>query len=867
MNWWKALLRKNDAPLDSELRFHIGKLTEDKIIAGLAPEEARRQALLEFGSPELLKEELRDVYRFMPVEHTIANLKSAVRFIRKSPSFAAVVILTLALGIGGNSAVFSAIDAILLKPLPFPESARLMTLHQLNPKLKSAETFVAPIRIEDWNRMNTTFQAITGYYTDDVTDTSGFLPEKETLAWVAPRFLQVWGIAPVLGRDFSSEELTAGGPAAVLISERFWRRRFAGDPNAVGKQLRIGNGSFRIAGVMPASFLFPVSDVDLWSPIPPHSNGFREQRDATWYTAIGRLKPGVTRAQAQANLAVVQAALGKQFPKSDADLSVALEPLKEQTIGGVRRSLWVLFAAVSLVLLIACTNIAALLLARTTDRQQEIAVRYSLGASRTSVMAQLLTETLVLALLGSACGAFLAWGASHFLRALAKSLPRAGEVTLDWRLILYTFGCALVATLLSGLFPAIHATRRSLSSAMAHGGRTQVSAKSPIQWLLVGIQVALAVTLLVGAGLLLRSFQELGRVSAGFDYSHILTMHVSGSWAETANMKTLTSRIDRTLDVLRAMPGVEAAATAGSLPGVPGRQQIQLNIVEQKADQDHKIMAISPFVSASYFAVTRIPLLAGQPCQTMATSRSVMVNRSFADAYLPAGRGIGRHIEFPLGNSAGEIFSGEIRGIVADARDGGLNRAPAPTVYWCVSAPRPDPNYLIRTRLEPMTMADVIRRKMYSLEPGRSVFDISTLEQHLSDSFDENRLRTLLLSLFALMAISLACVGLYGTLSYFVSVRRREVGLRLALGALPGEIIRRFLFHGLGVSLLGCAAGLVLAAASTRVLAGMLYGVGALDVATFAGVTLLVATVAAFASLFPALRAARLEPMQVLRED
>jgi putative ABC transport system permease protein len=867
MNWWKALLRKNDAPLDSELRFHIDKLTEDKIMAGLTPEEARRQALLEFGSPEPLKEELRDVYRFMPVEHAIANLKSAVRFIRKSPSFAVVVILTLALGIGGNSAVFSAIDAILLKPLPFPESDELMTLHQLNPKLKSAETFVAPVRIEDWNRMNTTFQAVTGYYTDDVTDTSGSLPEKETLAWVAPRFLQVWGIAPVLGRDFSSEELTAGGPAVVLISDRFWRKRFAADPNAVGKQLRIGSGSFRIAGVMPASFLFPVSAVDLWSPIPPHSNGSPERRDATWYTGIGRLKPGVTRAQAHANLAVVQAALGKQFPKSDADLSIALVPLKEQTIGGTRRSLWILFAAVSLVLLIACTNIAALLLARTTDRQQEIAVRYSLGASRASVMAQLLTETLVLALLGSACGAFLAWGASHFLGALAKSLPRAGEVTLDWRLILYTFGCALVATLLSGLFPAIHATRRSLSSVMAHGGRTRVSAKSPIQWLLVGIQVALAVTLLVGAGLLLRSFQELGRVSAGFDYSHILTMHVSGSWAETANMKTLTGRIDRTLDVLRAMPGVEAAATAGSLPGVPGRQQIQLNIVEQKADQDHKIMAVSPFVSAGYFAVTRIPLLAGEPCRTMATSRSVMVNRSFADAYLPAGRGIGRHIEFPLGNSAGEIFSGEIRGIVADARDGGINQAPAPTVYWCESAPRPDPNYLIRTRLEPMAMADAIRRKMHSLEPGRSVFDISTLEQHLSDSFGENRLRTLLLSLFALTAISLACVGLYGTLSYFVSVRRREVGLRLALGALPGEIIRRFLFQGLGVSLLGCAAGLVLAAASTRVLSGVLYGVGALDVATFAGVTLLVATVAAFASLFPALRAARLEPMQVLRED
>ncbi|HMF75256.1 MAG TPA: FtsX-like permease family protein, partial [Bryobacteraceae bacterium] len=472
-------------------------------------------------------------------------------------------------------------------------------------------------------------------------------------------------------------------------------------------------------------------------------------------------------------------------------------------------------------------------------------------------------------LLGSACGLFVAWGALSALRALAKSLPRIGEVTLDWRIAVYTLGCALAATLLSGLFPAIHATRRNLAAAMAQGGRTQVSARNPVQWLLVGVQVALAVTLLVGAGLLLRSFRELQRVPAGFDYSHILTMHVSGSWAETGNMKALTSRIDRTLNALRAMPGVEAAATTAILPGVPSKVQTELNIVEQKTNQDRKIIADSRFVSAGYFAVTHIPLLAGEPCRMTAYSPvvSVAVNRSFADTYLRAGQAIGHHIEFPLAGFDSGMQPGEIRGIVADAREGGLNKAPVPTVYWCLSAPLPSPNYLIRTRLEPMAMAGAIRRKLHSLEPGRSVFDISTLEEHLNDAFGENRLRTLLLSLFALTAVSLACVGLYGTLSYFVSVRRREVGLRLALGALQGEIVRRFLFQGLGVTLIGCAAGLLLAAASTRLLSGMLYGVGALDGATFAGVTLLVAMVAAFASLIPALRAARLEPMRVLREE
>ncbi len=747
-----------------------------------------------------------------------------------------------------------------------------MTLHQSNPKVKSPETYVAPVRLEDWNRLNTSFQAIAGYYTDDVTDTSGSLPEKETLAWVSPRFLEVWGVSPLLGSDFTAEELRAGGPASILISERFWRRRFAAAPNAVGKQLRIGKNSFRVAGVLPAAFRFPASgglfsNVDLWSPIAPHSTGFPERRDATWYITIGRLKSNVTPAQALADIARLQAALGKQFPKTDADLRITLEPLKEQTIGGVRRSLWILFAAVSLVLLIACTNIAALLLARSSGREQEIAIRYSLGASRASVILQLLTETLVLALLGSAGSLLVGWSLSHFLQTLAKGLPRIGEVTLDWRIAAYTFACALAATLLSGLFPAMHATRRTLASHLATGGRTQVSARNPVQWLLVGVQVALAVTLLVGAGLLLRSFQELGRVRPGFDYSHILTMHVSGSWAETQDMKKLTSRIDNTLNALRALPGVEAVATSSSLPGVPSKVQTELRIVEQSADHSRLILADSRFVSAGYFAAMRIPLLAGEPCQASPSGHlTVAVNRSFASAYLPAGQEIGRHVDFPPNFSVG-MPSAEIRSIVADAREAGLNKAPAPTVYWCISAPVPDPNYLIRTRSEPMAMADAIRRKMYVLEPARSIFDLSPLEQHLSDSFAENRLRTLLLSLFALTAVALACVGLYGTLSYFVSMRRREVVLRLALGALQGSIAARFLFQGLGISLLGCAAGLLLAAVSTHVLSGMLFGVAALDVETFAGVALLILVVGGLASLFPALRAARLDPMRVLREE
>jgi putative ABC transport system permease protein len=650
---------------------------------------------------------------------------------------------------------------------------------------------------------------------------------------------------------------------AVLISDSFWRRHFGADPHAVGKTVRLGNRSYVVAGVMPASFLFPVHDVDLWAPVALDAP-YAQNRESTWYTAVGRLKPGVTLAQARANLAAVQAQLGKQFPKPDAELAVAIEPLKEQMVGGVGRSLWILFGSVSLLLLIACTNVAALLLARTADREHEISIRYALGASRVSVIAQLLTETLVLALAGSAAGILVAWEGAGVFRALAKNLPRVEEVALDWRIVLYTLGSALGATLLCGLFPAFRATRHSLSGAIAQAGRTQVSARNPLQWLLVGVQVALAVTLLTGAGLLLRSFQALGRVNPGFDTSHVLTLHISGSYGETADMKALTNRINRTLDSLRTVPGVEGAATSESLPGVPGQQKTELHITDAQTESNRKTVADSRFVSQGYFAVMGIPLLVGEPCSQGLAASAALVNRSFANTYFAGSPAIGHHLELNIGGLS--FPSSEIRGVVADSREAGLNEWPQPTVYWCANG-GPSPFYLVRTHAEPLTMAQTLRRKIHEIEPSRSVFDVVPLEQHLYDAFGENRLRAILLTLFALTAVSLACVGLYGTLSYFVNVRRREVGLRLALGAMRGEIVRRFLLQGLGVSLLGCLGGLCLALAFTQLLTGILYGVGTSDAATFGGVAVLVLVVAAIASLVPALRAARVEPMQVLRDE
>jgi putative ABC transport system permease protein len=847
--------------LERELQFHVRERAEELQAGGMSGEQAAREARQAFGNYTAQVERTRDMDINGWLESLLRNLRQAVRGLAKTPAFTVTVILTLAIGIGANSAVFSAIDAVLLKPSPFPNGDQLVKLGQVNRTNRDA--FVAPPRLEDWNRLNSTFQAITGYYTEDESEISGELPEKLKRALIAPRFLQLWGIAPELGRDFTPQEEHFGGPNAVLITDRLWRRRFGGNANAVGKNLRIGSSSVPIVGVMPASFLFPDRDVDLWSPNPMDAP-YAQSRETGWFTTFGRLKPGVTLDQARANLAGVQANLGRQFPKTDARIGASVEPLKEATVGGVRQSLWILFGSVSLLLLIACTNIAALLLSRAAQRQHEISVRFSLGASRASVAAQLLTEVLVLALAGAALGLAIAGEASRVFRALAKDLPRVEEIRLDWSIVLYSLACAIAATLLCGIFPAIRATRRNLAGSLAEAGRSQVSRRNPVQFTLVGVQVALAVMLLAGAGLLLRSFQELGRVSPGFDAEHVLTFHMSSSWGETGDQKAATQRLDRVLDSLRSVPGVTAAAASMGLPGLPVQYQMELNTVEGRAETEPKMIAQSRAVSPSYFATMRIPLLAGETCRSNLNTSGMLVNRSFANAYLAGRAAIGLHLMQP-----GSVFlqPSEIRGIVGDARESGMDREPPPTVYWCYSALQPGTYFLVRTHGDAASMAETIRRKIHEIEPRRSVYDLTPLVDHISDSYAENRLRTILLAFFAITAVSLACVGLYGTLSYLVSVRQREVGLRLALGALRTQIVRQFLAQGLMVSLLGCVAGLALTAVFGRLLSGMLYGVSAWDAATLGGVVGIVLAVSILASLLPAIRAARLEPMQVLREQ
>jgi predicted permease len=789
----------------------------------------------------------------------LRNLRYAIRALARTPAFTITVVLTLALGIGANSAVFSAIDAILVRPLPYAEPDRLVHVMEVRDE---GEAPIAAARLEDWNAQSSTIEAITAYFTEDVSDTTGEEPTRVRWAGVAPDFLQVWRVTPLMGRDFAPAD-TAQRPTVVMISERLWRTRFGADPNVLERTIRLGDPvgfPFQIVGVLPSSFLFPDRNVDVW--FPDFTNfALGRNRNFLRYEGVGRLRPGVTLEQARADMNGVQARLAERYPDSDADVGIRLRPLKDVIVGGSRGSLWLVFGAVSLLLLIACANIAALLLARAAQRERDVAVRYSLGATRRSVAAQTLTEAAVLAFAGALVGVVVASGASAAFRVLAPDLPRLDEVGLDWRILTYTAASTIVVALLCGLFPAVRDLRRAES--LAHAGRAQLSAHHGLQWSLVGVQVALSVALLAGAGLLLRSFEALSRVDPGFEPARVLAFRVSASNFEFVNTD-VPGRINRTLTELRALPGVESAGVTGALPGVGAITSGEIEITEGGAEID-PILAEYRNLSPEYFQTVGIPVLTGELCRAPVDAfepgraEEAMVNQAFAARYFPTRSPIGLHLAG--GRSA------RITGIVGDARESGMASAPVPAVYVCVATSGATPWFLVRTSGPPATFVPTVRARLRELEPTRTVYDLAPLDDHIGNAQAESRLRTFLLTLFAATALALACLGIYGTLSYVVSLRRREVGLRVALGALSRDVVAQFLARALRVVGIACVAGLVLALAFTRLLSGMLFGVSPSDPVTLSAVIAVVVGAAALAAILPAARAARTDPMQALREE
>ena len=877
MRSWRQVFRKPaPAELDRELQFHIGELIQEKVSRGMPPVQARREARLEFGGAASIREELNDVHRIPILDATLTHLRYAWRTLRATPTFSLTVTVTLTLGIGANTTVFSAIDAVLLRPLPYPNSDRLVLIEEILPKVQAGlQQQIAPTRLEDWNRLNATFEAISGYYTEDTTDGTGDdsaaavgesdpPPMKIRRAYVAPRFLQVLGVSPALGHDFRETDTHFHGnaPRSVLISDRYWHNHLHADPGAIGKPLLHANGSLIVIGVMSPGFTFPEEAVDLWYVDTPDAPWAQDRR-YNWYTGIGRLKPGATEAQARANLELVQRNLARQYPATDAEVGVWMRALKETTVASARSSLWLLFGAVSLLLLVACTNVSALVLARGMEREREFSLRISLGASRATILAQILSETLLLAVAGTIAGLALAAGSSRVLAAMAKSVPRIGEIGFDWRMFVYSAVCAITVALVSGLFPALRASAASPAGALARGGRTQVSSRRPARWAMVSVQVALTVCLLSGAGLLLRSFESLWTIFPGFDASRVLAFRVTGAYREFGDVPKLRQSFFRTMDALASLPGVQTVTASRTLPGAPSKFPIDLTSPDSGLDPATRMTADVREVSDGYFSTMGIPILAGTPCGRR--TDGILVNRTFVSTYFSGRDPAGHHLV--INANSPDALKAAILGVVGDAREFGLNSEIRPTAYWCAPVLDPGRYYLVRTAGDPANLASAVRQRMHTVEPGRAVYDLAPLKAHLSEAFAEVRLRTLLLSLFAATALSLACVGLYGSMSYVVTTRRREIGVRMALGAGRKQIGLRIVAPGMAVTAAGAAVGLLLSEWSARFISGMLYNVRANDPTSLSAAVAAMLLVALLASAVPALRATRIDPIETLREE
>jgi putative ABC transport system permease protein len=790
------------------------------------------------------------------------TLRAAVRSLSHRPALALAVVATLALGIGANSAIFSAVDAVLLRPLPYPAADRLVAIYESNAARRQSTQLVAPGRLEEWNRMNQTFQGLAASYFENMTDTSGALPERVEARRVSPRFFAVLGVPAALGRTVNPQEELAGGPHAVVLSDAFWKKRFDSNPLVVGQALTLGGASYTIVGVMPPTFRYPTATTEMWLPTQAPAS-FLQARGARLYTAIGRLKPGVTPEQGQADLSAVEAQLAKQYPETDAGWAAAVVPLKEEQVGGVRRSLWLLFGAVLLVLLAACGNVACLLLADATRREHEIAVRFALGASRARVIAQLLVEGVLLAAAGSTLGLLAArWGIDLF-RTIATRLPRSEELGVDARLVVVTLTAGMMTTVLFALAPAAQATRAAVAAGLGHGGRGRTGHRQRPQRILVAAQIALAIVLLAGAGLLVRSFSRLQQVSPGFDAANVLTFRMSAQWTETTG--ATMSRQLRTMARLDAIPGVASSAFAMQLPAGADFPPTEFTIAGKSAPA--RLFAFTRSVSADYFRTLHIPVLQGAVCRDDPATpfRQIAVTRAWADRFFPGDNPVGHFVA--LVGLAG-IPAQQITAVVGDVRENGLAQDAPALMYTCGLQPYwPDPFFLVR--LDPARHVGVaaIRDALREIEPNRAMYAVRPLAETLNESLSQPRLNTILLVFFAATALLLAAIGLYGVLSQFVAARRREIGVRVALGARTAHILSTIVGQAALVTAAGIAAGVAGALALARSMATLVFGVSTRDPLTFVAVPLVLAIVAAIATVVPARRAARVDPMLALRDE
>jgi len=817
------------------------------------------------------------------MESLIQDLKYAARVLLKSPGFVLIAVLTLALGIGANTALFSVVNGVLLRPLPFPRPNELVVLSEKTANFDSSS--ISYPNFLDWQRSNSSFASLAAYRSDDFSITGSGEAERVRVGMISAGFFEILGVSPTRGRLFTADEDHLSAAPVVVISAGLWQRKFGSAPDIVGKRITMNGDGYTVIGVVPVSFQLESTNFgikDVFVPIGENKDPLFHDRDVhEGMRALGRLKPGVTLAAAQAEMDQIANNLALAYPDADKGAGISLVPLKKDIVGDVQPFLWVLLGAVGFVLLIACVNVANLQLARATARSREFAIRAALGASQSRVIRQLLTESVVLGLAGGTLGLLLAaWGTQAALKVLPETLPRAQDVGVDGRVLIFTLVASVVAGVLFGLAPALKIARPNLQETLKESGRGASGTRHRAQGVFVVVEMAMALVLLIGAGLMIRSLLDLWNVNPGFNPQGVLTFAVSLSPSLGANATTSRNAIREMDERLQRIPGVEAVSSTGGALPMTGDNEFPFWLGGQPKPANQSDMKQSLFYLAEpdYLSAMGIPLHRGRFFTQNDNEHSppvIVIDESFAREYFPNEDPIGKRINIGIINSEPEII-----GVVGHVKHWGLDTdgdakhpilaqaympfMQIPDQFW--NGP-PQSEVVVRSKGSPASMAPAIREAVEKLNAENVMYETKPLDQIVADSLAARRFSMILLGVFAALALLLSSIGIYGVISYVVGQRTHEIGIRMALGAQRSHVLRLMLGEGMKMALVGVAIGIAAALGLTQLMTKMLFGVSAADPITFCAVAFILTSVALTACYIPARRAMRVDPMVALRYE
>jgi putative ABC transport system permease protein len=877
----RALRQREDviSDIDREMRAHLELQVEANIRAGMSPAEARERALRSFGNVNRAVDAAYDVKGGGRFETLAQDIRYGARMLAKHKAFTSIAVITLALGIGANTAIFSVVNELLLRPLPYRDADRVVTLWEVTPEGRHQNS-TSRANYRAWSEQSTSYQQIAAFSDQRFNLTGTGEPEELSVQMATPDLFKVLGVDPILGRAFLPEDAEAGKPPIAVLSYGLWQRRFGGQPGVVGQAITLNDDKFIVIGVMPPSFQFHITrrsgtgrPAELWTILPmPTGPGANER--GRFLGTVARLKDGVTADRAATELRTIHKRLSDEAPQFNKNYTVEVLPLREQFFGNVKRPLWLMLGAVGFVLLIACANVANLLLSLATSREKEIAVRAALGARRARIVRQLLTESLLLALLGSALGLGFAWmGIKALMLISPKDLVSLQSVGLNVTVLLWTLGVSVLTGLIFGLAPALHVSRLNLNDSLKEGGKSesgQASGSRRLRSALVVSEIALAVVLLASAGLLVKSFIRLQQVDRGFDTDNVLTMVLRVPDTRYKQDAQFVNFFSQVLERVRHLPTVRSAGMVNFLPLYGGMGSATgFKILGRPEPPPGQGPSCDVRVADSgYFQTMGIPLLRGRnfsDSEQRDPRHVILINEALARTYFAEQDPLGQRLDVAMFDTPQPA---EIIGVVGNVRYDSLVDESPPAVYF----PHPDLTYsfmtlAIRTDGEPSAIAPAVQREIRSLEPNQPVSDVRTMNQVMSEWVARSRFNTLLLGLFAGLATLLSAVGIFGVMNYSVALRTREIGLRLAVGAQPRQVLLLILKQGFWLTMVGVLLGLAAAFALTRLLSGLLFGVAAVDVTTFATISLLLVIVSLLACYLPARRAMRIDPLRALRYE